>query len=528
MRKVKGKRKAISGLQLTEPRQFEGQSPEGKIIGSLIAIVQNTVEGWALNVQDPAKPVTVDIFDGDRLLGSAAAFMFRPELSAAGIGNGNHYFQFALPEDVFDGNVHTISARPTGTAAISSIDKSREPAVGMLETVSDDGWVKGWAWYPDVPDRRVEIEILADGEVVGDTLAATHRSDLLAAGKGDGNCSFSYGLPAEVLRRPKGTLISIREKQTGQTISEPRLFQRREIEDALAKLADLENDTRLLDSTVALAARGVAADSRAAAELFRTVGDFFLQLAAATAAGKPPSSLQTLGAAIEHVTSRFPPIELGISSEPESSICVEASGTLDDIYNTLRSISGAQSNIAREVVLFHSGACDDAPLLPLVARDLRYFHAEGGLSLAALKNRVAELSRGEIIIFLAGFAEPTGAWLDAVISTFNADRSVAMVGAKIIRPDGVLENAGISLLDQGPEVIGRGADPTSAAFTHSRRIDAVAGEAFAVRRSAWQRNGGLSESLSSMESSLIDFCVRTAVAGGIILYEPQFVVVLRR
>ena len=526
--KSRGKGKPGYGLQLEEPPQFEGQSPEGKIIGSLVAIVEHTVEGWALNVQDPAKPVTVDIFDGDRLLGSAPAFMFRPELSAAGIGTGNHYFQFALPQDLFDGNAHIISARPAATAPVSTIDKSREAVVGMLEIVSDDGWVKGWAWYPNLPGRRVEIEILADEEVVGDTLVATHRSDLLSAGIGDGNCSFSFGLPAEVLRRPRASLISIREKQTGRMISEPRLFQRREIEDALVKLADLENDTRLLDSTVALAARRGAADRRAAADLFRTVGDFFRQLADVTAAGKPPGSLQTLSAAIEHVVGRFPPIELGIASEPELSICVEASGALDDIYNTLRSISAVRSDVAREVVLFHSGACDDAPLLPLVARDLRYFHPEDGLGPAALKNRVAELSRGEIIIFLAGFAEPTGAWLAAVISTFNADSSVAVVGAKIVRSDGVLENAGISLLDQRPEVIGLGADPSSAVFSHSRRIDAVAGEAFAVRRSAWRRNRGLCESLSSMESSLIDFCIRSAAGGGIILYEPQFEVVLRR
>jgi len=516
------------GLQLTDPPQFEGQTQEGKVIGSLVAIVDHTVEGWALNVEDHARAVTVDLFDGAQLLGSAAAFMFRSELSAAGIGTGNHYFRFELPECVFDGAVHIISARPSGLAnpaAPAAGVAVRVQAVGMLENVSDDGWVKGWAWYPGEPGRRVEIEILADGVVVGATLAATQRSDLLSAGIGDGNCSFSFGLPPEVLRRPRGALVSIREKATGLTIAEPRLFQRREIQDALAKLADLEDDARLLESSVALAGGRVAADQQATAELFRTVGDFFLQLAHVTAAGKPPGSLRTLGAAIEHVTGRFAPIEFDGSLDPALSICVEATGTLDDIYGTLRSIAAFRCAIGVEVVLFHTGAVDEAALLPLVARNLRYVHAEEGMTAITQRNRVAESARGRIIVFLSGQADPCGEWLDKIASVFASDPTLNLLGAKIIRSDGVLDNAGIALEDRRSSAIGLGADPSLAEFSQPRRIDAVDGDAFAVRRDVWLRNRGLDESLKSMDVAVIDFCVRS---GGGIVYEPQFAVVLRR
>lgn len=523
-------------LQLTDPPRFEGETPDGKVVGSLVAIIDRTVEGWALNVEDHTRAVTVDVFDGAHLLGSAAAFMFRSELSAAGIGTGNHYFQFELPERVFDGAVHVISARPNGLASNPTTPASRDPAraapararaqaVGMLENVSDDGWVKGWAWYPSEPDRRVEIEILADGVAVGETLAVTQRSDLLSAGIGDGNCSFSFGLPTEVLQRPRGTLVSIREKGTGLIIAEPRLFQRREIQDALAKLTDLESDARLLESTVTLAAGRVAADNRATADLFKTVGDFFLQLAHAAAVGKPPGSLRTLSAAIEHVTGRFAPIEFDGSSVPELSICVEATGSLDDIYRTLRSIAAFKPTIGVEVVLYHTGTCDEAALLPLVARNLRYVHAEDGMTPITQRNRVAELARAPTIVFLAGYADPCQDWLGAIASVFGSDDTVDMLGAKLVRSDGVLENAGIMLENGRSFAIGLGADPAAAEFSQPRRIGAVDGAAFAVRRDAWRRNRGLDESLKSMEVALMDFCVRSS---GAILYEPQFAVVLRR
>jgi hypothetical protein len=526
----------LRALQLTDPPQFEGETPDGKVVGSLVAIIDRTVEGWALNVEDHTRAVTVDVFDGAHLLGSAAAFMFRSELSAAGIGTGNHYFQFELPERVFDGAVHVISAQPNGLASIPTTPASRDPAraapagaqaqaAGMLENVSDDGWVKGWAWYPSEPDRRVEIEILADGVAVGETLAVTQRSDLLSAGIGDGNCSFSFGLPTEVLQRPRGTLVSIREKGTGLIIAEPRLFQRREIQDALAKLTDLENDARLLESTVTLAAGRVAADNRATADLFKTVGDFFLQLAHAAAVGKPPGSLRTLSAAIEHVTGRFAPIEFDGSSVPELSICVEATGSIDDIYRTLRSIAAFRSTIGVEVVLYHTGTCDEAALLPLVARNLRYVHAEDGMTAVTQRNRVAGLARAPTIVFLAGYADPCQDWLGAIASVFGSDDTVDMLGAKLVRSDGVLENAGIMLENGRSSAIGLGADPAAAEFSQPRRIGAVDGAAFAVRRDAWRRNRGLDESLKSMDVALMDFCVRS---GGAILYEPQFAVVLRR
>ena len=534
-------------LQLAHPLHFEGQSREGnRIIGSLVAIVGHTVEGWALNVEDPGKPVTVDIFDGNILLGNAVAFMFRPELSAAGIGNGNHYFQFTLPEIASDDRVHIICARPgkstqnptaeedslaqrTTKAAIPPHGSTTaEVVIGVVELVTDEGFVKGWAWYPHSPHKRVQIQVLVDGDVVGDTEASLPRSDLLSAGVGDGNCSFSFALPYEVLMRPRGSLVSVRDRVSGRVLPEPRLYRRPEIADAVEKLADLENDARLLTSTVKLAADHAAADTRAAADLFRTVGDFFIQLANVTVAGKPPGCLQTLHGAIEKITTTCPAISLRFPSDPQISICVEAEGTIENIYNTLRAISGLQSKIEAEVVLFDDGTCDEASLLPLVVRNLRYLNADKGLDPVALRNRVVEFARGEFIVFLAGFAEPAGDWLDAVHSTFQQDGRVAMVGAKVLRSNGVIENAGITLVNNRTEALGIGADPSSAAFSHRRPVDAVTTHAFAVRRKAWNQSSGLNENLHSVQAALVDLCARANVANATTIYEPGFTVVLRQ
>ena len=45
-----------------------------------------------------------------------------------------------------------------------------------------DGKAYGWAFAPEYPEKRLDIEILADGEVIAQGSAASFREDLPAAG----------------------------------------------------------------------------------------------------------------------------------------------------------------------------------------------------------------------------------------------------------------------------------------------------------------------------------------------------------
>jgi GT2 family glycosyltransferase len=166
-------------------------------------------------------------------------------------------------------------------------------------------------------------------------------------------------------------------------------------------------------------------------------------------------------------------------------------------------------------------------LLPLVVRNLRYIHVGDGCSPVSARNLVAEFAQGQVLVFLAGFAVPASDWLMTVFSAFDTDPTLAVMGPKLLRDDGVLENAGVTLIDNQSKLIGVGADPAFDEFTHPRKIDAVTGEAFAVRRNAWQRCG-VSESHVALETALIDFCVQVTADGSGILYEPKFDVVLQR
>ena len=78
------------------------------------------------------------------------------------------------------------------------------PLEGFIDTA--DAWhIHGWALDTAYPNLPVLLDIRLDDEALGDVLAVQPRDDLRAAGKGAGNCAFSFTaprrLPADALSR---------------------------------------------------------------------------------------------------------------------------------------------------------------------------------------------------------------------------------------------------------------------------------------------------------------------------------------
>ncbi len=98
---------ALAPILASENPIIEGAGT--RVSGYLDGVHGRCVEGWIFDPATPDDLISVDIFDGDRLLGSAPARLFRPDLAASGIGDGNHGFRFPLPLEIFDGREHEIS-----------------------------------------------------------------------------------------------------------------------------------------------------------------------------------------------------------------------------------------------------------------------------------------------------------------------------------------------------------------------------------------------------------------------------------
>jgi hypothetical protein len=91
-----------------------------------------------------------------------------------------------------------VGSAPKREAAIDAhpIDAHRN-LDGRLEAVID-GVALGWAYDRSDPARRVEVDVLVDGELVARTIADLARETLIREGIGDGRYGFCVELPAHL------------------------------------------------------------------------------------------------------------------------------------------------------------------------------------------------------------------------------------------------------------------------------------------------------------------------------------------
>jgi len=456
--------------------------------------------------------INIEFFDLDRALGATVAELLPGESRLA--------FEFMLPRAMFDGQVHEITARIAGAPAV--LDNNRHllgaasgaghAPQGFLEQITEDGWVVGWAWYPEHPEARVEVELLVDGHAAGTAHAGLFRADVAEAGNGDGCYGFSWPLPFSVLAMARDVTISARDKLTGQALTDNLLFRQRSVADALSKIAELEHDVRLLNETIAtLEARG-AADERAAADLFRTVGAFFKDLSDTSAAGQPLAQLRSVKAAAADVTSGLAPLAFGAVAQPAFSVFVRAGADLKQSHATLSALRETLGEAPAEVFLLDDGACDETPLLAMVVQNMRYARLAGGA--VARCNDAMRLGAAEVAVFLEAGMRPGADWAEA-LGVFAARPNLGALAARVADEAGVLVSAGVSLQNGEPVARGRWAEVRAA-------VDAVAPEMFAVRRQVWQELQGLDEGYATLSAALVEFCARARMAGRAVGYEPGF------
>jgi hypothetical protein len=59
--------------------------------------------------------------------------------------------------------------------------------------------IRGWAWDPQTPDKRIRLELFEDESRLLDVVADNHRPDLFQLGCGDGCHGFSIRLDSGLL-----------------------------------------------------------------------------------------------------------------------------------------------------------------------------------------------------------------------------------------------------------------------------------------------------------------------------------------
>ncbi len=483
-----------------------------------------TVRGWCAATAAPFGPRRISILvEGETVLTGVECGLFRKDLLAAGIGDGHHGFTATIPEHLLSPGetcrvtlLDEADGVPVGQpVTITWAPRKAAPAASLeahIDEITDDGLVVGWCWDSAAPDRRVVLNILADGRLAGSTTAGLFRDDLRGAGKGTGHCGFSFFLPWNLIATRAEIGVTLQDSATSLPVGQRVVLRRPQIETAEQRIGALERQLQLLRAELQAAeARAAnAEDSRAAPELFRLVASFFQDLAD----GKPRDSLASLKTRLDYIAERFPLVALSLPDSPAVTIFVLPIGRIAALHACLAALHRAGADSLARIVVLDEGELEgeDAALLPAIVRNVTILRLRP-------EETINDALRGATTPFLAllpcHLAVGPG-WLDQLLARFTAHDAVAIAGGGVAL-DGGPPLARALLADPAGGLSAAPARET----TEPTRADALDDLGVVIRRTALRDLGGLDLSFSGLPARMLDVCLRARRAGLLVESVPE-------
>jgi GT2 family glycosyltransferase len=166
-----------------------------------------------------------------------------------------------------------------------------------------------------------------------------------------------------------------------------------------------------------------------------------------------------------------------------------------------------------EIILVDDGSTDGTRTwLGTLPADCRAILNEKNLGFAATCNRGAAAAQGEILFFLNNDLVLLPHWLEPMLAAFTRLPDAGLVGnVQRNAATGAIDHSGVFFNHKGkPEH--DTVRPLFARLTGYRRVSALTGACFAVRRATWRQLGGFDEGFRNGAED-VDLCLRASATG---------------
>jgi GT2 family glycosyltransferase/glycosyltransferase involved in cell wall biosynthesis len=230
--------------------------------------------------------------------------------------------------------------------------------------------------------------------------------------------------------------------------------------------------------------------------------------------------------AIEPDRRPFEPFAVPRAEAPEVSVIVPVYNHFAHTLACLRSLAEVEEPTPFEVLVVDDCSSDETPERLAEIEGITRIRNAQNLGFIGACNAGAEVARGEFLVFLNNDTVVTPGWLGALVRTFAQRSDCGLAGARLVYPDGRLQEAGgIVFADGSGWNFGRFQDPHHPRYGYLRESDYCSGAAIMVRADLFRELGGFDRRYAPAYYEDTDLAFKVRAAGLRVYYQPRATVV---
>ncbi|MDX1411927.1 MAG: glycosyltransferase, partial [Nitrospirales bacterium] len=240
------------------------------------------------------------------------------------------------------------------------------------------------------------------------------------------------------------------------------------------------------------------------------------------AQGIPSESLPNLQASIPAIRlDGGEDLHFNNEVSPVVSIVIPVYNHLDYTIRCLKAIQASDPQKSFEVIVVDDQSEDQTGEALKSITGLRVVTNKKNMGFIKSCNKGAEVAKGEFLLFLNNDTQVSPQWLDELVDTFRLVPEAGLVGAKLLYPDGTLQEAGGIIWNNGSSWnYGRNDDPRKPEYNYLREVDYCSGACLMVPRELFLRLGGFDEEFAPAYGEDSDLALKIKKLGRKVLYQP--------
>lgn len=229
---------------------------------------------------------------------------------------------------------------------------------------------------------------------------------------------------------------------------------------------------------------------------------------------------------IEAIGDPTPPDRFQVFENPDVSIVIPVYNKWDYTAACLRSLAETACEANFEVIVVDDGSADETAHRLAAVEGLVSIRNRENLGFVGSCNRGAEAARGRYLVMLNNDTQVLAGWLDALLETFKTFPDTGLAGARLVYPDGTLQEAGgIVFSDGSGWNYGKGDEADRPDYRFSREVDYCSGACIMLETRLFRELGGFDKRYAPAYYEDTDLAFQVRAKGLKVRIQPEAVII---